>query len=200
MSNDSLSPWRQSHDFRPAHEGAAEKRLAWVITITLVTMLAELIGGYAFGSMALVADGWHMGSHAAALSISAPSRPFNLAIDGLIFTLIDHALFGLIEWCLTSLSSFAPARWLRALGETIQTSPSLPGELGRQFSEAGGFPIILIAIGVGLVFGVTRHHGWDFRLLRKLKLTNRTGENLVWAEALTAASQTSYAMVACRDG
>jgi hypothetical protein len=104
----------------------------------------------------------------AALSISAPSRPFNLAIDGLIFTLIDHALFGLIEWCLTSLSSFAPARWLRALGEAIQTSPSLPGELGRQFSEAGGFPIILIAIGVGLVFG----------------------ENLVWAEALTAASQT----------
>jgi len=85
----------------------------------------------------------------AALSISAPS-------------------LGLIEWCLTSLSSFAPARWLRALGETIQTSPSLPGELGRQFSEAGGFPIILIAIGVGLVFG----------------------ENLVWAEALTVASQT----------
>jgi len=31
----------------------------------------------------------------AALSISTPSRPFNLAIDGLIFTLIDHALFGL---------------------------------------------------------------------------------------------------------
>ena len=108
----------------------------------------------------------------AALSISAPSRPFNLAIDGPIFTLIDHALFGLIEWCLTSLSSFAPARWLRALGEAIQTSPSLPGELGRQFSEAGGFPMILIAIGVGLVFGVTRHHGWDFRLLRKLKLTD----------------------------
>jgi hypothetical protein len=136
----------------------------------------------------------------AALSISSPSRPFNLAIDGLIFTLIDHALFGLGRWCLASLSSFAPARWLRALAEAIQTSPSLPGELGRQFSEAGGFPIILIAIGVGLVFGVTRHHGWDFRLLRKLKLTNRTGENLVWAEALTAASQTSYAMVACRDG
>jgi cation diffusion facilitator family transporter len=40
------------------------------VGITLVTMLAELVGGYAFGSMALVADGWHMGSHAAALSIS----------------------------------------------------------------------------------------------------------------------------------
>jgi cation diffusion facilitator family transporter len=70
MPNDSLSRWRQSHDFRHAHEGVAERRLRWVVGITLVTMLAELVGGYAFGSMALVADGWHMGSHAAALSIS----------------------------------------------------------------------------------------------------------------------------------
>ena len=70
MSNDSLSRWRQPHDFRHGYEDIAEKRLGWVVVITLVTMLAELIGGYAFGSMALVADGWHMGSHAAALSIS----------------------------------------------------------------------------------------------------------------------------------
>lgn len=136
----------------------------------------------------------------AALSISTPSRPFNLAIDGLIFTLIDHALFGLSKWSLAKLASYEPIRWLRSLGEAIRTSPSLPGELGRQFSEAGGFPIIAIAIAVGLLFGVTRHHGWDFRLLRKVKATNRTGENLIWAEALTAASRTSYAMVACEDG
>ncbi|MCC6532290.1 MAG: CDF family Co(II)/Ni(II) efflux transporter DmeF [Burkholderiales bacterium] len=68
--NDSLSRWRQPHDFRHAREGAAEKRLRWVIAITVVTMVAELAGGYVFGSMALIADGWHMGSHAAALSIS----------------------------------------------------------------------------------------------------------------------------------
>ena len=70
MSNDSLSRWRQSHDFRHAHERIAERRLLWVVAITVVTMLAELLGGYAFGSMALVADGWHMGSDAAALAIS----------------------------------------------------------------------------------------------------------------------------------
>ena len=68
--NDSLSRWRQPHDFRHAGEGHAETRLKWVIAITFATMVAELVGGYAFGSMALVADGWHMGSHAAALSIS----------------------------------------------------------------------------------------------------------------------------------
>lgn len=70
MANDTLARWRQSHDFRHAHDSRAETRLRWVIVITLVTMVVELIGGYAFGSMALVADGWHMGSHAAALGIS----------------------------------------------------------------------------------------------------------------------------------
>lgn len=68
---DTLSRWRQSHDFRQGHESAAERRLLWVIAITLVTMAAELAGGYGYSSMALVADGWHMGSHAAALGISA---------------------------------------------------------------------------------------------------------------------------------
>lgn len=45
-----------------------------------------------------------------------------------------------------------------------------------------------------------RYHGWDFRLLRWLKVTNRTGENLAWAETLTKASKQSYAVVACKDG
>jgi len=70
MPNDTLARWRQSHDFRHAHDSRAETRLRWVVVITLLTMAAELIGGYAYGSMALVADGWHMGSHAAALTIS----------------------------------------------------------------------------------------------------------------------------------
>lgn len=70
MTGDILSRFRQSHDFRHAHEGKAEKRIIWVVAITVVTMAAELIGGYIFGSLALVADGWHMGSHAAALAIS----------------------------------------------------------------------------------------------------------------------------------
>lgn len=70
MSNDTLARWRQSHDFRHGQDHRAEAKLRWVVVITLATMVAELVGGYAFGSMALVADGWHMGSHAAALSIS----------------------------------------------------------------------------------------------------------------------------------
>jgi cation diffusion facilitator family transporter len=47
-----------------------EARIRLVVILTLVTMVAELIAGWRYGSMALTADGWHMGSHAAALMIT----------------------------------------------------------------------------------------------------------------------------------
>jgi hypothetical protein len=92
--------------------------------------------------------------------------------------------------------------WVLALsswGNTGGQFLRIPGEFGRQFSDAGGFPIILIAGAVGFAAGMIRYHGWDFRILRWLKVTNRTGENLVWAETLTKAPP-AYAVVACKDG
>lgn len=49
---------------------ANEKKTKLVTIITLVTMIAEVIVGYWSGSMALLADGWHMASHALALFLS----------------------------------------------------------------------------------------------------------------------------------
>ena len=50
---------------------SAEKKTWFVIILTLATMVAEITAGTIFGSMALLADGWHMGTHAAALGIAA---------------------------------------------------------------------------------------------------------------------------------
>lgn len=49
---------------------ANEKKTKWVTIITLITMLVEVSVGYWSGSMALLADGWHMASHALALFLS----------------------------------------------------------------------------------------------------------------------------------
>ena len=49
---------------------ANERRTAVVLVLTAITMVAEIVAGSVFGSMALLADGWHMGSHAAALGIT----------------------------------------------------------------------------------------------------------------------------------
>src|SRR2546428_8119598 len=136
----------------------------------------------------------------AALSISAPSKPLNTVIDGLVFTLLDHAVFGTLRAAAASLSEDSLTGRLKAFVDAIGAPAKLPGELGRAFVDAGGFPIVLIAVVVGIGLGAVPYHGWDFRLLRLLRLTNRTGENLVWAETLTKSAGQAYALVACKDG
>lgn len=63
--------WEKNHHFLSARQGSNERRLWAVIGITLAMMVAEIAGGMIWGSMALLADGWHMASHAGALGISA---------------------------------------------------------------------------------------------------------------------------------
>lgn len=71
-----IGPWQHRHDFITDAEARAERRTRWVVALTLVTMVVELAAGWLTGSMALLADGWHMGSHAAALGISAYAYSF----------------------------------------------------------------------------------------------------------------------------
>jgi cation diffusion facilitator family transporter len=53
-----------------------ERRTWAVVVITGLMMIAEIVGGIMFGSMALLADGWHMSTHAGALAISALAYRF----------------------------------------------------------------------------------------------------------------------------
>ena len=48
----------------------AEKNTRWAVVLTALMMVAEIIGGWLYNSMALLADGWHMSSHALALGLS----------------------------------------------------------------------------------------------------------------------------------
>lgn len=59
------------HDHRFTHDTRhAERNTRRVVVITLVMMVVEVAGGYALNSMALLADGWHMSSHALAMGLS----------------------------------------------------------------------------------------------------------------------------------
>lgn len=66
-----LAPFAHSHAFGDATAPKRERALWWVTVITLATMALELAVGYWSGSLALVADGWHMGTHALALGGAA---------------------------------------------------------------------------------------------------------------------------------
>ena len=59
-----------SHNFNEGNP-LAERRTRWVVALTAAMMVVEIACGYAFNSMALLADGWHMSSHALALGLSA---------------------------------------------------------------------------------------------------------------------------------
>ncbi len=71
MHTESIERWVHDHTFGQDRKKSAEHRTLIVIAITLVTMAVEVAAGISFGSMALLADGLHMGSHASALAISA---------------------------------------------------------------------------------------------------------------------------------
>jgi cation diffusion facilitator family transporter len=63
--------WRHEHDFLPASHRRGERQTRLVIALTAAMMVVEIVAGTVFNSMALLADGWHMASHASALSITA---------------------------------------------------------------------------------------------------------------------------------
>ena len=62
---------KHEHQFHVEGQKEAERRTYYVIGLTLTMMVVEIAAGTTFRSMALLADGWHMGTHAAALGITA---------------------------------------------------------------------------------------------------------------------------------
>ena len=63
------------HDFDEVNP-LAERRTRWVVILTAFTMVIELVAGLWYGSMALLADGWHMSSHVIALGLSVAAYAF----------------------------------------------------------------------------------------------------------------------------
>ena len=70
MHSDNLSAWTHEHAF-DAGSPAAERGTRAVMWITAAAMVVEILAGWWFNSMALLADGWHMSSHAVAIGLSA---------------------------------------------------------------------------------------------------------------------------------
>jgi cation diffusion facilitator family transporter len=69
MNTEHIHLWQHDHNFN-AGKKSSERRTLIVVVITLLTMFAEIFFGLLSNSMALLADGFHMGTHAIALGIS----------------------------------------------------------------------------------------------------------------------------------
>ncbi len=69
MHTYTLEKWKHDHNFAFVQE-KGELRTKQVLILTTLTMIIEIIAGVSFGSMALLADGWHMCTHSAAFAIT----------------------------------------------------------------------------------------------------------------------------------
>jgi cation diffusion facilitator family transporter len=151
MHSYSVSAWTHGHAFLGQHHGEHERRTWSVVAITAVMMVAEIAGGSMFGSIALIADGWHMGTHVAALAIAGLAYLFaRLHVHDARFSL-GTGKFG-------ELAAFASAIILGmiALGIAYESALRFLHPVAIQFREA--VPIALLGLCVNLA---------SARLLRK---------------------------------
>jgi cation diffusion facilitator family transporter len=112
MHTHDLAPFTHSHAFGDAAAPKRERALWGVTWITLATMAIELAAGYWSGSLALVADGWHMGTHALALGGAALAARVSRRVHG-------SARFAFGGWKIEVLAAYTSGLLLLAVGVWI---------------------------------------------------------------------------------
>ncbi len=97
----------QAQAFHRPMQGS-ERKIAWVVALTVTMMVIEILAGWQFHSMALLADGWHMSTHALALGISLLAYALSRRFAG------DHR-FAFGTWKIEILGAYTSALILAAV-------------------------------------------------------------------------------------
>lgn len=155
MHTEKRPDWVHDHAFHTSDE-AAERSTRVVMWITAITMVLEIAAGWWFNSMALLADGWHMSSHAAAIGLStfayATARRY-----------AQDPRFAFGTWKIEILGGFASAIFL--VGVAVMM---LVGSVERmvspqpiQYKEAIVVAVLGLVVNIvcALILGKAHHHG-----------------------------------------
>lgn len=147
--------WRHSHRFvedRPR----AERRTLYAVQLTAVMMVAEIGGGWWTGSMALLADGWHMSTHVLALGIT-------LAAYVIARRLGEDPRFTFGTWKIEILGSFASALLLGVVGVlmVVESAQRLLAPVGIHYNEALWVTAVGLAVNVVCALWLAGAHDHD---------------------------------------
>jgi cation diffusion facilitator family transporter len=139
----SLEPWTHQHTFLGARHDRHARRTWFVVALTALMMVAEIVGGTVFGSMALVADGWHMSTHAGALAIAGFAYHFARKHS-------DDPRFTFGTGKLGELAGFASAVMLALVALLIayESAQRLLSPVPISFNEAIAIAVIGLAVNV----------------------------------------------------
>ncbi len=155
MAIHDLTDWRHEHAF-DAGNRAGERRTWAVVAITAITMVAEIVGGTITGSMALLADGWHMSTHVVALSIAGAA--YLLARR---WSTDERFAFG--TWKIEVLGAFSSALLLAVVAIVMvwESVQRLVHPQPIQFGAALAVAVVGLVVNLASawILGAAHHHG-----------------------------------------
>jgi cation diffusion facilitator family transporter len=147
------------HEFNPGNP-AGERKTLLVTLITAAMMVVEIVGGYTLNSMALLADGWHMSSHAVAMGLS-------LVAYMLARRHASDRRFAFGTWKIEILGGFASALLLAGVAALmlLQSAERLLAPAAIHYDEAIGIAVIGLAVNLVCAWLLRdehhHHHGHD---------------------------------------
>lgn len=156
----SLTPnadrFSHDHQFLGASHDENARRTLWVVALTFVMMIGEIAAGYITGSMALLADGFHMATHAGALGIAA-------AAYGFARRNANNRRYSFGTGKVGDLAGFASAMVLGlvSLGIAGESLFRLFEPTTVAFGEATVIAIVGLGVNILSAFLLMGHHGHD---------------------------------------
>lgn len=154
MSDATSFPAQHQHVFLGSEHDRHERRTWLVVGLTTAMMVAEIVAGTIFGSMALVADGWHMSTHAAALGIAAFAYRFAR----------QHAhdrRFSFGTGKLGDLAAFASALLLMLVAIAVgwESAMRLAAPVAIDFTQATAIAVLGLLVNLASVWLLRDGHG-----------------------------------------
>ncbi|MBB5445559.1 MULTISPECIES: CDF family Co(II)/Ni(II) efflux transporter DmeF [unclassified Paraburkholderia] len=148
---------KHEHSFLGSSHDEKARRTRSVVALTVVMMIGEIAAGYVTGSMALLADGFHMATHAGALGIAALAYSFARRNSA-------NRAFSFGTGKVGELAGFASALILAlvALGIGIESAVRLVHPTGVAFGQAAVIAAIGLVVNIVsalLLSGGHAHHG-----------------------------------------
>jgi hypothetical protein len=149
-----LEDLAREHDFLGASHDRNARRTMWVVALTSVMMVVEIAAGWITGSMALLADGFHMATHAGALAVAAGAYWFAKRH-------VANPRFTFGTGKVGDLAGFASALVLGffAIGIAAESTVRLFNPVSVNFGDA--IVVAVIGLAVNLVSAAMLSHGHE---------------------------------------
>ncbi|GMN14457.1 CDF family Co(II)/Ni(II) efflux transporter DmeF [Altererythrobacter sp. MTPC7] len=158
MHHADSNPLAHDHNFLSASHDAHERRTRYVVALTAAMMVVEIVAGLWTGSMALLADGIHMATHAGALGVAAFAYWFARRHA-------NNPRFTFGTGKVGDLAGFASALVLAifAIGIAVESAQRFVSPLTIAYTEAIWIAVLGLVVNLASAWllGADHHHGHD---------------------------------------